>query len=593
MKTTSRALSIGLALMLALSLLAVMPLAAAAQVGQNDMGSGTDAGDSIGQALTISPPVSGEGYIDYTDTADCYQFYVSSGATINISMTPPSGADFDIDLYDPSQYNVDWSWLGGSQTDSISYDATQSGTWYLRVGQYTGSGTYSMSVSTTSTGSQNDMGSGTDAGDTMGQALTISSTASGTGYLDSDDYYDYYKFNVSSGATINISMTPPSGADFDIDLYDPSQYNVDWSWLGGSQTDSISYDATQSGTWYLRVGQYTGSGTYSMSVATSTDTAMIESPHPYPNNYDNAWSITEPGAGQIRVHFSQIDTEDNWDYVYIYDDNYNLITTPNPAHSVIYTPWVDGDTIRIGLVSDSSITDYGFTIDDTEVQEAPPPVPTDKYAIIVGINDYQHISGLNFCVNDAMDWKEYLIGEGYTISYFLTDSNATEANITDAIQDIVAQAESDDTIAFVFSGHGGGWGGDSYLCCYDCGGGTQGGLTDLELQQAFSGFDGQLFIFLDSCSSGGMGEVVTADPNSDNRYMTTTCDANGSGYDESSYRNGAWTYWFLVKGLDGGQSGRDDMEGNFNWAQSNYPYSGPDAPQRFDGDPINLFYLSH
>ena len=392
-------------------------------------------------------------------------------------------------------------------------------------------------------------------------------------------------------------MTPPSGADFDIDLYDPGQTNVDWSWLGGSQTDSISYDAAQSGTWYLLVGQYSGSGTYSLNVATSTATSMTESPHPYPNNYDNTWTITEPGAGQVRVHFSQLDTEESWDYVYIYDENYNLITSYTGSYRDLWTPWVDGDTVRIELVSDYSITDYGFTIDDTDTQAAPQPTPTDRYAIIVGINDYHYINDLNYCVNDAMDWKSYLEGEGYTVSYFLTNANATEANITAAIQNVVSQAGSDDTIVFAFSGHGarsdevGLPSGNSVLCCYDCYSGGQGSLTDLELQQAFSGFDGELFVFLDSCRSGGMNEVVTADPNGDNRYMTTTCGANGYGYDEPTYQNGAWAYWFLNQALDAGQSGHDDMEGNFTWAKSNYPYSGADAPMQFDGDTGDLFYL--
>ena len=234
------------------------------------------------------------------------------------------------------------------------------------------------------------------------------------------------------------------------------------------------------------------------------------------------------------------------------------------------------------------------------VQEtALPPARIDRYAIVVGINDYQFINGVSFAVNDASDWRNHLIDKGYTISYFLTDEQATEENIIAAIQDIVAQTDPDDMIAFTFSGHGSGAGGDSLLCGHDYSGGTNGGLTDIELQKAFSGYEGSLFSFLNACHSGGMDEVVTADPNGINRYMTTTCTADGYGYEESQYQNGSWTQWFLERALADSDSGHDDMEGNFDWASAEYlqhatwPGFDPvaDAPQEFDGDPTTLFYF--
>ena len=218
-----------------------------------------------------------------------------------------------------------------------------------------------------------------------------------------------------------------------------------------------------------------------------------------------------------------------------------------------------------------------------------------KYAVIVGINDYNYISDLSYCVNDANDWKPYLEGQGYTISSFLTNSQATETAIKNAIANAISQAGSTGTVAFIFAGHGGkyseaGLSGEGSICyCYDGSGssGTSGNLQDTELRSCFSGYTGKLFIFLDSCRSGGMNEVI----NSANRYMATTCSPNGYGYDEPSYSNGAWTYWFLEKGIVNSGSGHTDMEGNFNWAKNNYPYTGDDAPMQFDGDTSNLFYL--
>ncbi|MCD6370674.1 MAG: hypothetical protein J7L63_04175 [Thermoplasmata archaeon] len=45
-----------------------------------------------------------------------------------------------------------------------------------------------------------------------------------------------------------------------------------------------------------------------------------------------------------------------------------------------------------------------------------------------------------------------------------------------------------------------------------------------------------------------MNEVVFQTPYRANRYMTTTCTKNGYGYDDLSYQNGAWTYWFWREG---------------------------------------------
>ena len=202
-----------------------------------------------------------------------------------------------------------------------------------------------------------------------------------------------------------------------------------------------------------------------------------------------------------------------------------------------------------------------------------------------------------FCVNDAEDWRSYLENRGWTITSFLTDTQATEQNVMNAIANVLAQADGDDLVVFVQSSPGASYqevglaGQGSVLCCHDSDIGTNSNIQDTEFQQAWAGYTGRLFIFLDACRSGGMDEVVTQDPNGINRYMTTTCTALGFGYDAGTYQNGAWTYWFLERGLSQGGSNHEDMEGNFQWAQSSYPYSGNDTPQEFDGDVNNPFYL--
>ena len=90
---------------------------------------------------------------------------------------------------------------------------------------------------------------------------------------------------------------------------------------------------------------------------------VIESPHPYPNNYDNTWTIIQSGATSIRLHFVNYTTEDYHDYIYILDANNNTVATYTGSATDVWTPWVSGNTIKVRLVSDASTHYDGFYID--------------------------------------------------------------------------------------------------------------------------------------------------------------------------------------------------------------------------------------
>jgi|GEM_PF-2272577 len=89
----------------------------------------------------------------------------------------------------------------------------------------------------------------------------------------------------------------------------------------------------------------------------------ISSPHYYENNYDNTWTITHNGALKMAVHFSQFDTESGYDFVYIYDADYNQAARYDGNRGAFWSTDVDGDVIRVRLQTDGSVTRYGFDID--------------------------------------------------------------------------------------------------------------------------------------------------------------------------------------------------------------------------------------
>ncbi len=93
------------------------------------------------------------------------------------------------------------------------------------------------------------------------------------------------------------------------------------------------------------------------------DAESIDSPHPYPDNYDNTWTITKPGASEVSVHFSLFETENLYDYVYIYDGADNTYDTITGTQEPFWSVSVPGDTIKIQLLSDYMINAEGITID--------------------------------------------------------------------------------------------------------------------------------------------------------------------------------------------------------------------------------------
>ncbi len=115
---------------------------------------------------------------------------------------------------------------------------------------------------------QNDAGSGKDAGDTF-KFATLISPSSYTGYADkSFDPNDYYKFSVTVGKFIDVTMTPPTGWDYDLYLYDASGILRAYSIAGGDASEHILYKADSTGDWRIRIYVWSsgGKGEYSFTV---------------------------------------------------------------------------------------------------------------------------------------------------------------------------------------------------------------------------------------------------------------------------------------------------------------------------------------
>jgi len=90
---------------------------------------------------------------------------------------------------------------------------------------------------------------------------------------------------------------------------------------------------------------------------------ILQTAHNYNNNNNTIWKINYTGFSNIAVHFINISTEAHFDYVRVYNGNMTEIAVYQGLQRDIWTPYVEGDTIYVRLTTDTSVTDYGFYID--------------------------------------------------------------------------------------------------------------------------------------------------------------------------------------------------------------------------------------
>ena len=93
-------------------------------------------------------------------------------------------------------------------------------------------------------------------------------------------------------------------------------------------------------------------------------TQALASGHPYVDGAALKWEIKQPGASFVRLHFAKFQTESGYDKLIIKDKAGNVVDTlTGNLGQNFWSTEVEGDTMTIEFVSDSSINDYGFQID--------------------------------------------------------------------------------------------------------------------------------------------------------------------------------------------------------------------------------------
>ncbi|MFW9996967.1 MAG: S8 family serine peptidase [Candidatus Odinarchaeota archaeon] len=222
---------------------------------------------------TVPPPADNEltsgvtVYSSLSGTGDTEMWFiqVEAGATnMRTVLNCPSGTDFDV--YgrlgaEPTTSVYDFRGYTTSGED-VSFSNPGTGTWYIMVRSYSGSGNYDLTVTVTYQQPppvDNELTSG----------VTVYSSLSGTG--DTEMWF----IQVPAGATNIRVVLDASGYWWttDYDVYgrlgaEPTTSVYDFRGYTWGDED-VSFSNPGAGTWYIMARSYTGSGDYALTVYVS------------------------------------------------------------------------------------------------------------------------------------------------------------------------------------------------------------------------------------------------------------------------------------------------------------------------------------
>ena len=253
------------------------------------------------------------------------------------------------------------------------------------------------------------------------------------------------------------------------------------------------------------------------------------------------------------------------------------------------------------------------------------------YAIIVGVSDYAAPGlDLNFCDDDAQDIYDVLPASDWDGVTLLKDSQATKANILNAITSLSGTVGSNDIVFFHYSGHGAnrtdsqGNVQATYISPHDINlNNWDNDISETELEDAFGQLaTNNVCVMIDSCNSGGfigkgpvagairthlkVGQVPPSkrqlekgpalrDIQRSGYVVLTACAESELSVESGALQNGVFTY-YVVEGLSGSADSSGDgvisAEEVYNYvAPLATAYNSGQHAQLYDGNGSTEFSL--
>jgi len=377
---------------------------------QDDAGTGGDAGDSSSTATYLtSTNQTVSGWISESwDNQDWYNISIPADHGIYASMSFPNGTSSNTQLAlieSTATYYI-------TNDYSAPYEVTSNGTTvagdsvFIRIitpspTSSTGDeGYYNLTISLFSTSgqpgsSQDDAGSGGDAGDTLGTALALNMTGNQStfsGWVDENwDSTDYYSVDVPANWTSWASLSwGNSSADLDLYLYSSSGSILD-SGAGYDNPETASGNSSSVGgsTVYYRVNDYSGFDVYynlTISLANLSDTPAYNqndanSGGDAGNDFATALNLTMANQTNSTFHGWISDSSD-------YNDYYAIQVPPSYAIQVNLSWNNSANDFDLMLYDSSqSLIDYSYYDNPESVQSGSTNVSNST--VFIKVESYQ------------------------------------------------------------------------------------------------------------------------------------------------------------------------------------------------------------
>jgi len=271
--------------------------------------------ETLAAAAAISSGVVNSAAITTTTDIDYYKITITGTSDMVYNLVGPSGVDYDLFIYNSSGTQLGSS-ESGTATETVTLNGQAAGTYYIKVFGYNGANSatcYTIKATATAvTGCQSVYDVSTN-GTTAG-AATIPFNTNVTGLISPTGDVDNYKFVITTGGTITLTLTTLPG-DYDIKLLNSAGTQVGISQNGGTTSETINYTAV-AGTYYAQVYGYNGanSATVCYTLKVQLGTAGKEMPTSssskqlvdiYPNPVQSVMNVNITGfagTSDIRVY---------------------------------------------------------------------------------------------------------------------------------------------------------------------------------------------------------------------------------------------------------------------------------------------------
>ncbi|MFO7944278.1 MAG: pre-peptidase C-terminal domain-containing protein [Anaerolineales bacterium] len=196
---------------------------------------------------------------------DWYTFEVADGHVLSVEFTAGEDAEsMNVQLLGSEQNEIWVERRIGPTVTQLTRQVMSSssgGTYYIKVSG--GHGEYSLELAAES---QDDAGSGGDAGDRVADALQVEMDQTFSGEIANFDAEDWYAFEVPDGHVLNVKFTAGEDAEsMNVQLLGPEQNEI---WverrIGPTVTESVEVSEAAEGTYYIRVSD--GNGSYTIDI---------------------------------------------------------------------------------------------------------------------------------------------------------------------------------------------------------------------------------------------------------------------------------------------------------------------------------------